>query len=330
MGTNPKIDYVYILGASHSGSTLLAMLLNAHPDIVTIGETAPGKMGDLGTYRCSCGKLITECYFWKNIVARMRSKYSDFRLSNFGTKFEYSSSRVVNRILQFEHRGPVLEALRDTALKFSPGWRRARQEVMLHCYDLASAVLSESGARIFVDSSKLAHRLKFLLRIPEFGIKVIHLVRDGRAVALTYMRQDEFADASEPSLRRGGRGMTADATVDSLSMSTAAHEWLRCLEAAEHVLAGLDRSQWIEIHYEQLCKDPENTLSQLLEFLGTQSTWDTPLYQEVENHVIGNGMRLDNISQVLIDERWRSVLTKDELRTFDSVTGKMNKKYGYK
>jgi hypothetical protein len=329
MGPKPSIDYVYILGASHSGSTLLAMLLNAHPDIATIGETSPGTMGDSDTYRCSCGELIKDCLFWKNVIRKMRAKHSDFRLDNFRTRFEFTPSAAVNRLLQFEHRGVALECLRDTFLRFSPGWQRARLEIESRCSYLASAVLAESGARILVDSSKLAHRLKFLLRIPEFNIKVIHLVRDGRAVALTYMKQDEFADAKDPSLRRGGRGVEGEATAAALPMKWAADEWCRCLRSAEHVLAGLERSQWVEVRYEHLCRDTMNTLHRLFEFLGLDPARCAPNFRSVEHHIVGNGMRLDTTSEIRLDERWRGILSQQDLGEFERIAGRMNRRYGY-
>lgn len=329
MDVKPIIDYVYILGASHSGSTLLAMLLNAHPEITTIGETAPGRMGDMDTYRCSCGRPIKECPFWTNVVGRMQKRHPDFGLDHFGTQFAYPANRVVNRLLHFEHRGVVLESLRDTALRLSRGWQKTRREIEARSYDLASAVLAESGGRILIDSSKLAHRLKFLLRIPEFNVKVIHLVRDGRAVALTYMKQDDFADSSEPALRRGGRGMSAQATAHSLPMARAAFEWLRCLKAAEHVLAGLDRSQWMQVHYEQLCTNPDTALSRLFAFLGVDPNRHLRDFRSVENHIVGNGMRLDTTSEIRLDERWRNVLSEEDRETFGRVAGRMNCRYGY-
>jgi hypothetical protein len=329
MDPRPSIDYAYILGASHSGSTLLAMLLNAHPEVTTIGETSPGRMGNVDTYRCSCGALIRKCPFWTNVTNRMRVKHPDFRLDNFGTSFEFPANRVVNRLLHCEHRGALLEFLRDAALGLFPQWQKARREIATRCYDLASVVLAESGGRLLVDSSKLAHRLKFLLRVPAFNLKVIHLVRDGRAVALTYMRQDEFADSREPALRRGGRGMAALATADSLPMAQAAREWRRCLQAAEHVLAGLGQSRWIQVRYEELCHDPEGTLHRIHAFLGTDPARMAVRFREVENHVIGNGMRLDDTSRIALDERWRSVLTEQERTVFEREAGEMNRRYGY-
>src|SRR5687767_4695914 len=60
----------YILAASHSGSTLLAMLLGAHPQACTAGELK-GARGSSDTYRCSCGEPIRDCGFWKRISAAM-------------------------------------------------------------------------------------------------------------------------------------------------------------------------------------------------------------------------------------------------------------------
>ncbi len=325
----PSIDYVYILGASHSGTTLLALLLNAHPDIATVGEAAPGKMGDVDTYRCSCGRLIRSCPFWQHITDAMRAKHPEFRLDDFGTKFAFPSNRLANRLLGFEHRRAFLEGLRDAALRLFPGWQRAQPEIMARCYDLASAVLSEVRGRVFVDSSKLAHRLKFLLRMGEFKIKVIHLVRDGRAVALTYMKQDEFADSREPALRRGGRGMAATATAHSLPMWKAAEEWRRSVRSAEHVLAGLDKARWIQVCYEELCRDTPGVLRRIHGFLGTDCSRTAAQFRAVEHHVIGNGMRLDSLSEIRLDERWRQTLTEQDLLLFQQVAGEVNRRYGY-
>ena len=329
MSATNKIDYVYILSASHSGSTLLAMLMNSHPDMTTIGETSPGKMGDINKYRCSCGRIIIECPFWENVIVEMQKKHPEFYFDHFGTKFDCVSKPIINRLLLFEHRGIFLEFLRDNMLRLFPYWRQSKHAIMTRCYDLATIVLSLSGGRIFVDSSKLAHRLKFLLHIPEFSIKVIHLVRDGRAVALTYMNQDEFGDSKDISLRRGGMGIKAEATTASLPMEKAADEWRRCLRSAKHILRGLDKSQWIEIHYEDLCRDTEAVLGRLFTFLGLESGKRVKDFRSVEQHVIGNGMRLDTTSQVVLDERWRTVLTKDDLKTFDRIAGAMNRRYGY-
>ena len=96
---------------------------------------------------------------------------------------------------------------------------------------------------------------------PELDVKVIRLIRDGRAVALTYMDPARYADAKDP-MRRGG-GMGGDREKERLSMAQAAWEWRRCNEEAEHVLRPLDKARWIEIRYEELCTDPVAALTRL-------------------------------------------------------------------
>ena len=43
---------VYILAASHSGSTLLATLLGAHRDTVSVGELKATSLGNADEYKC--------------------------------------------------------------------------------------------------------------------------------------------------------------------------------------------------------------------------------------------------------------------------------------
>jgi hypothetical protein len=40
-------------------------------------------------------------------------------------------------------------------------------------------------------------------------------------------------------------------------------------------------------------------------------------------------MRLKSGSDIRVDERWRTKLTKEDLATFDEIAGDLNKKYGY-
>ena len=49
----------------------------------------------------------------------------------------------------------------------------------------------------------------------------------------------------------------------------------------------------------------------------------------VDNHIIGNGMRLDETSEVNLDERWKSVLIEEELRVFNRIAGGFAQRYGY-
>jgi hypothetical protein len=166
------------------------------------------------------------------------------------------------------------------------------------------------------------------MRNPELDVKVIRLIRDGRAVALTCMDPAGFADSRDPSKRAGGMG--SDREKERLSMAQAAYQWRRCNEEGEHVLRPLAKARWIEIHYEGLCTNPDATLSRLFTFLGVDPDKRIVDFRSVEQHVVGNGMRLDTTSEIRLDERWRETLTEQDLRVFNDVAGELNRRYGYK
>lgn len=317
----------YLLSASHSGSTLSAMLLNSHPDVCSVGELKATSLGDVSRYRCSCGRLIRQCRFWAGVTEGMARRGIAFDITNAGTHFAGNGSLYAQRFLRPLHRGPVLERIRDVALSLSPGWRRMLSQIQRRNAALAQTLLELTGARIIVDSSKIGLRLKFLLRNPDLDVRVIRLIRDGRAVALTYTDPARFADAGDPA-RRGG-GMGGDRRGERLSMAEAAREWRRSNEEAEHILAGLDRSRWTEVRYEELCADPQKELGRLFEFLGVDPAKAEKDFRSVEHHVLGNGMRFDTTSEIRLDERWKSVLTKEDLAVFDRIAGPMNRRYGY-
>jgi len=317
----------YILSASHSGSTLLTMLLNSHPDVATIGELSPGAIGDLSWYLCSCGSKMRECHFWRWVGSAMRKRGVDFHLREFGTRFWVPDSRIAGKLLGPLHRGPTLELLRDMGLRLFSPWPNTFPKIIRANESLVEVIMEYYHARVFVDKGNLALRLKYLLRVPSFDVKVIHLIRDGRGVALTYMDTAEFADAKDPAMRGGGSGRKREG--EPLSVAQAAYQWRRCIEEAEHALRRLDKSQWIEIRYEDLCEGTENVLDRLFEFLGLDPGKRVQDFRTAENHVVGNGMRLDATSQVVLDERWKSVLKPEEIRVFDRIAGEMNRRYGY-
>jgi hypothetical protein len=316
----------YILAASHSGSTLLAMLLGAHPEAVTVGELKATNLGATDRYRCSCGALIKECDFWRRVAQEMRARGYPFDITRAKTNILDVDSRYAAQLLRPLHRGVLLESIRDRALTLSRVWRKHLEEVQKRNLALLETLGTLTGARVVVDSSKLGLRLKYLLRIPSLDVKVVRLIRDGRGVALTYVNPAEFADTRNEGLRGGGSGVS---TETGREMRRAAREWKRSNEEADALLAGLPRSDWLEVRYEDLCGDPSNTLRAVCSFLGLDSAQIVLDFRSVEHHVVGNGMRLDSTSDVLLDERWKTFLSEEQLQLFESVAGDLNRRLGY-
>jgi hypothetical protein len=324
---NTRVPLVYILAASHSGSTLFAMLLGAHPEVCTTGELKITSLGDPANYRCSCRKLIRECPFWTAVQADMRQAGHEFDIAHAGTDLIGNSRGLARRLLAPLHRGPWFERLRDSALTFVPGWRSHLARVQVLNAHLMQKILARTGKKYIVDSSKIGIRLKYLLRNPLLDVRVIRLVRDGRGVSLTYLDPARFADASDPKLRGGGTG--GDRQQERLDMVHAAHEWRRSNEEAEAIVRGLDPARCMEVRYEHLCADPAKTLASVHRFLGVAPMDAVPDFRHQEHHVIGNGMRLDSGSEIRLDERWRSELSEMDLAEFEKEAGDLNRRLGY-
>jgi hypothetical protein len=304
------------------------MLLGAQSGACTAGELKATSMGDPESYRCSCRELITECAFWKEVAGEMAVRgQPNFDITNAGTNHLATNSRYADRLLAPLHRGPLLECVRDSALSVSARWRRHLRHANARNLALIESLLAVTEAGLVVDSSKLALRAKYLRQIRGLEIKVVRVIRDGRAVSLTYMDDWNFADAADPKLRSGGAGVRK--APPRRSMAEAAHEWKRSNEAADCLTAMLPKTQWTEVRYEELCAAPEATLHRLVEFVGLDPDKLILDFRAREQHVIGNGMRMDSTSEIRLDERWREHLTAEDLAVFDRVAGDLNRKYGY-
>ena len=305
-------NLAYILAASYSGSTLLAMLLGAQSDACTVGEMRAPDVGNPEEYYCSCGAKITACGFWMRVSADMAKKgVHGFDITDASLSIYDTRDRYISRLLAPLPRGPVLETARDAALGLSPAWRAHLQKTQSRNAALVEVLRGITGAQVVVDSSKLSLHLKYLLRSPALKIKVIHLLRDGRAVTTSML----------------GHGLTR--RTRAKTVAAAASSWRGNNETAERLLARLPASQWLQIRYEDLCRDPEGLLDRLCEFLGMDRGRIILDFRSKQQHVLGNDMRLKSTSEIRLDERWRTQLSQEDLAVFETAAGELNRKYGY-
>jgi hypothetical protein len=323
-----KHRIAYILAASHSGSTLLAMLLGSHPKVCTVGELKGVSRIGPEIYRCSCGTILEECTFWNTVSAAMRERGYDFNMSDAGTRIDDVRNPAVRRFLAPLHRGPVLEKLRDAALNLCRGWRAHLQMVQNRNAALVGTLKEITGASVVVDSSKTGVRLKYLLRNPALDVRVIRVLRDGRAVSLTHTNPAEFADAADPQFRLGGSGVKKPNF--RLSMPDAVMLWRRSNEEADRIVATLDKSQCAIVRYEDLCERTDTVLQSLFDFAGVARVpFNAKFREQKAQHIVGNGMRFDAHSPIRSDERWKTHLAAADLKLFGQLGGDLNRKYGY-
>jgi hypothetical protein len=299
------LPYIYILGAGHSGSTLLAMLLGMHPRICTVGEVKAPTLSSAAHYRCSCGEPISTCGFWRSVAREVRARGAHLDMASGATDIRRAPTPYVRRLLKPLHRSARLEWLRDSALSLSPAWRRHVEQFQVLNAALARAACTITGTEVFVDSSKTGLQLKYLLASPELDVKVIRLVRDGRGVSLSYRTSEGF------------------------SLERAAYAWRRANQEAEAITSSLGPDRWLDLRYEGLCADPQATLRALFEFAGVGPPASLSQSAAGVQHVLGNNKARLNPDQVRLDEKWRRTLTAEDLATFDRVAGPVNRRFGY-
>lgn len=322
-----SVRLIYILAASHSGSTLLSMLLGSHPDVCTVGEIKLGALGNVEEYLCSCRIPIRVCPFWIAVGREMERRGHPFDIARAGTDIMRIESRYVRFLLRPLYRGSRWEKARDAALFLSPAWRTGLKRVQARNLAFLETLRSVTGRNVVVDSSKIGIRLKYLLGIPGLDVRVVRLVRDGRAVSLSYMDPATFADAADPRMRGGGIGGSREG--ERLPIREAALEWKRSNEEAEAMLRDLPSDRWIESRYEDLCRRPDAVLGRIFRFAGVRAEPKIQNFRDREHHVIGNGMRLDATGEIRLDERWRHTLSPADLGIFEDAAGAMNRKLGY-
>lgn len=296
-----RTQLVYILGATHSGSTVLAMQLASHPEVCTVGELSGTRYRAEPGYRCSCGRELAQCDFWQGVSAAMAKRGFSYSATTTQTDVRNAPNRYGRRLLRPMYRGRLLELVRDAALNLSPAARTYLRRHQQLGAALAESILECSGDAVLVDSSKLGVHLKYHLRNPRFDVKVVWIVRDGRAVARSLMHNER------------------------MTMRQAACEWRRFHHEADAIVRRLDRSQWRQVRYEALCTDRDGTLSALWRFMGLRPAAGEP----PELHVLGHYTRLGGSAHMKLKEKWRSELSAADLQAFEMVAGRTNSELGY-
>jgi hypothetical protein len=300
---------VYIMGHGYSGSTLLTFLLGTHPQIATIGELGIAPQAKESTapeeYLCSCRSPVRDCGFWQRVSREMAERGHPFDIWDADLDFRARDGVLADVLLRAVQRGPVLEAARSAGLSVVPGARRERDRILSRIGSLADIVAGIKGCDVFLDSSKRPERATLMQRSGAFDMRVIHLVRDGRAVSWSSMKHL------------------------SLPPEDAARSWLADNQGSEHARRYFPSDRWLTLRYEDLCADPDGTLTRLHGFIGVPSTNGYHKFRAIDHHIIGNQMRLASTSEIRLDESWKQALNPEQMNTIDQLVAPLNRRYGY-
>jgi hypothetical protein len=299
---------VYIMGHGYSGSTLLTFLLGSHPQVATIGELgiAPRAKTTPEEYFCSCHKPILDCLFWQRVTREMAERGHEFDIWESELEFRAHDRRLADVVLRAVQRGPLLETARGAALRVLPGARQELSRVLGRIKALTEVVTGIKECDTFLDSSKRPERATFMRRFGDFDeMRVIHLVRDGRAVSWSNMKNLQVGPEE------------------------AALSWLADNHGSEHARRFFPDDCWMTLRYEDLCSDPQGTLEKVYGFMGVPAKNGLNDFRSVDHHIIGNRMRLSATSEIRLDESWKQALSPEQRSSIERRVGTLNRRYGY-
>jgi hypothetical protein len=301
-GSSGPLRLVYILGAGRCGSTLLDLMLGAHPTICSTGELFHFPENLRGKPQpCSCGAEATACEFWGKVRSDVEQQFPLTAL-DAGRRFESTRSLP-----------------RTALLAGIPG--SSVDQYARRLTSLLRAIAKESGKTVVVDSSKLTSRGLIMWRTRSMGVDVryIHLVRDGRGYVWSKLR----------TLDGQGLGLTPpEKNVADLSA------WWVMANVLSAVFFRFRRGRYIRIRYEDLVANPEGTLGRVGKFIGVDLSGIIAAVRDRQplpgGHIVGgNRMRFNRTVVLKPDTEWQQNLPKEDERTFWGIAGWLARRYGY-
>jgi Sulfotransferase family len=299
--SSQKLQLLYIAGFSRCGSTILSNVLGEIPGLMNAGElmyiwdqmTLPHGI-------CGCGTHVTRCEIWRQVLVEA-----------FGPDVNVDSQAMIQlRDSHWQSRKvPVW-------LSLASARRRLRAEMDSYLRNLErlyAAIQQVLPGRIIIDSSKNPFYLYMLSMLPNVDIAVVHIVRDPRANAFSWLsHKDGFASQS----------------VWRSSLSWDARNYVLALLARQF------RGRHLTLKYEDFVAEPKRWLHAIAGLIGHPQT-DFPFVTEAglelgPNHcVYGNpDLFRKGPIKLRLDDRWKAMRKRDRYIT-TALTWPLMSRFGY-
>ncbi len=306
---SPPTRVAYVGGWGRSGSTLLDRILGRVPGFVSVGELRMiWRRGLVGNATCACGSAFRDCPFWTQV--------GDLAFGGWDSVDVDEVMRLRNSL----DRGWTTMALASPVLPGSWTNRLARYEDYLG--PLYRSIAEVAGASVVVDSSKLPSHAFILKRMHDVDPRVIHLVRDARAVAYSWQK-DVVKDPNTGEKMIVYRPWSAAARYDLYNAMTS---FLRT--------AGVP---YLRVRYEDLVASPEATVRDIVRHVRPEEVPDLSFIEGdtvalgVDHIVGGNPMRFTHGAvQIRRDESWRTRFPSTDRAWVSALTAPWLARYGYR
>jgi len=309
------VRVVYVAGAGRSGSTLLDRVLGQTDGFFSGGELRyVWKRGLADDRLCGCGVRFSACLFWQRVIdvgfGSVESAAAAGRVALAG----HSSSTRVRHL-----PGQLL-------LKRSPAQIAERAGPAGDAIGrLYAAVREVAGCRVVVDSSKLPPYGRLLASVPSIDLYVVHLVRDPRATAWSWLRTKAQPD------RGSGEYMEKRSALKTALL------WDAWNVAAASFFGG-SPSRYLLVRYEDFVARPAEVVNEILGMVGHQGAG--PLFVEeaggpaidlaLNHSAAGNPDRLaQGMVELRPDVEWETAMPAHQRRSVALATVPLLGRFGY-
>jgi hypothetical protein len=236
----------FIAGLGRSGSTILGRILGEMTGFVYVGELYRlWERIRTGQDVCGCRRRLADCPFWSVVFADAYQGYP----------FEIAGrmEALIDRHTRARHF-PALSWSRRRGR-----WAKEVQSLQDSLSTLYQTVQNVSGCRVIVDTSKQPAYGRVLSEIPGVDLYVIHLVRDPRAVAFSWLREKAHP--------------ITGVNVIKMGWPKSALIWLGNGIISEAIVSR-DHRQWryVRIRYEDFVARPRETVEFAVSWLGERES----------------------------------------------------------
>jgi Sulfotransferase family len=305
---SPKI--LYVGGFPRSGSTLVGRMLGQAAGAVCVGETCYlGARGLLENVECGCGQSFRTCLFWTAVGEEAFGGWERVDVERL-IAVDKLTGRF--RTLPF-HWSLSKRSDLSAAIDYYVSWLTK----------LYAAIARVSHANLIVETSKDPYFAALLARMSGCDVRIIHLVRDSRAVAYSWTR-----NRSRPS------PVGEQQLMPQFHPAATATRWVAS-NAAFHSLA-TKASSYTRVNYEEFVAHPTQMLQKLSAFaessLCLPSTQLTGHSVKLDNHHIfsGNPMRSSTgWLEIHRDDEWQTMLPTPQFAEVTAITWPLLRMYGY-
>lgn len=284
---------IFIVGPGRSGTTLLRLMLDMHPNI-TITEQS-SFIYRLHPYYCGLTEESDRYELvWRKLC--QTQEFKDFRLGIEEKRFQDAVFSIPEGERTYSN---FLEAICEVHMKHNDKRRWGNK------------------------TPRLAKHLPLIDQLFP-GSYIIGVIRDGRSVALSYLDRQPLETNPRKKLPPLPTEKTKTGGTFRLAIVPLAIRWIESLQPLRRSIRQLRDSVYTEVYYENLVDNPERELKRVCRLIGEDfSPAMLSYYKNAFRNVPKSKRRFHVNTTKPVDEgrasRWRADLTASEVYAVELI-----------